>query len=61
MALPTNPITINEAPILVNLPKPSNASGQIPAQTNELAKPSITTNHNEISVVCPKKVTWPLA
>jgi hypothetical protein len=48
-----------EAPILVNLPNPSNASGQMPAHTRELARPSKTTNQIEISVVCRKKITCP--
>lgn len=60
MALPHKPIINMDAPIFVNLPKPSNANGHIPAQTSELAKPNNTTNHIDRSAVWPKKVTWPL-
>jgi hypothetical protein len=48
-----------EAPSLVNLPRPSNANGQIPAHTSELANPNKTTNQMERSVWWPKKTTFP--
>ena len=61
MAFPHKPIIITEAPSFVHLPNPSKASGQIPAQTNELANPNNTTNQIEISAEWPKKLTCPLA
>jgi hypothetical protein len=45
----------SDAPNFVNLPNPSNANGQIEAQTNELANPRSTTNQMEIEAVCPRK------
>ena len=46
-----------EDPNLVKRPKPSNASGHIPAQIKEFGKPNSTTNHIDIFAVCPKNVT----
>jgi len=48
----------NEDPSFVNLPNPSIAKGHMPAQINELGKPSKTTNQIEISVEWPRKLTW---
>ena len=59
MALPQSPIIKIDPPNFVNLPKPSKANGQMPAQINELDNPNNTTNQIEISVVCPKKCTCP--
>ena len=58
MALPHKPIIIIDAPSLVYFPSPSSANGQMPAQTNELAKPSNTTNQIDISATCPNSLTW---
>lgn len=59
MALPQSPMIRIDAPSFVNLPKLSKANGHIEAHISELANPSNTTNHIEISVVCPKKLTVP--
>ena len=59
IALPHKPMIRMEAPSFVNFPSPSKANGHIPAQISELGNPSNTTNHMDISVVCPSKVTRP--
>ena len=61
IAFPHKPMIINDAPIFVNFPKPSNANGHMPAHTIELANPNSTTNQIEISAVWPKKLTCPFA
>ena len=48
-----------DAPILVNLPKPSSANGHIPAQISELAKPNNTTKQMLMSTFNPTNSTLP--
>ena len=47
-----------EDPSLVKRPRPSNASGHMPAQINEFGKPKRTTNHIDMFAVWPKNVTF---
>ena len=48
-----------DAPILVNLPKPSRAKGQMPAQISELAKPNNTTKQILMSTFKPASSMLP--
>ena len=48
-----------DAPIFVNLPKPSRAKGHIPAQISELAKPNKTTKQMLMSTFNPTNSTLP--
>ena len=59
MAFPQSPMMRMDAPIFVNLPSPSSAKGQMPAQMSEFAKPNKTTNQILISAFMPANATFP--
>ena len=50
---------IREAPVLVKRPRPSSASGQMPAQVSEFESPSSVMHQSEMSAFNPKSISLP--
>ena len=50
---------MSEAPVLVKRPRPSSASGQMPAQVSEFERPSSVMHQSEISAFNPKSTSLP--